>query len=164
MALPVKVVSCFGVLEYWSIGKNESPNLTCIGLFITPLLHHSNSLPQRGKTIGAALGDSSRPGLLGLDFLPFFGPSIASVAQRVHLFIQNREPGVQGQTRVQWLCQQKRFRVQGVRRKVQGESMFLNCFCLVPYALSRFLWIAQSRVLSFGPEFSRLIALDHMEP
>ena len=47
----------------------------------------------------------------------FFGSSIATVAQRVHLFIQNRKPGAQGQIRVQWLWQQKRFRVQGVRRK-----------------------------------------------
>ena len=30
-----------GVLEYWSVGKNESPNLTYFGPFITPLLHRS---------------------------------------------------------------------------------------------------------------------------
>jgi hypothetical protein len=30
-----------GVLEYWSVGKSESPNLIGIASFITPLLHHS---------------------------------------------------------------------------------------------------------------------------
>jgi hypothetical protein len=28
-------------LEYWSVGKNESPNLACIVFFITPSLHHA---------------------------------------------------------------------------------------------------------------------------
>jgi hypothetical protein len=51
------------------------------------------------------------------EYVFFFGSSVATVAQRVHLFIQNRKPGAQGQIRVQWPCQQKRFRVQGVRRK-----------------------------------------------
>jgi hypothetical protein len=36
--------SSFGVLEYWSVGKSESPNFIEIDLFITPLLHHSSSL------------------------------------------------------------------------------------------------------------------------
>jgi hypothetical protein len=35
--------SSFGVLEYWSVGKSESPNFIEIDLFITPLLHHSST-------------------------------------------------------------------------------------------------------------------------
>ena len=58
-----------GVLEYWSVGKNESPILTCIGLFITALLHHSSRLPQWGKTMGAHLGGSAKPGPLSPDSL-----------------------------------------------------------------------------------------------
>jgi hypothetical protein len=41
MALRGKVPISFGVLEYWSADKNESLHLPSIGLFITPLLHHS---------------------------------------------------------------------------------------------------------------------------
>ena len=44
MALPVKVASCFGVLEHWSIGvleKAKAQISTRMGPFITPLLHHS---------------------------------------------------------------------------------------------------------------------------
>jgi hypothetical protein len=48
--------SSLGVLEYWSVGKSESPNLTCIGPFITPPLHHSSRLPQGGKSVGPAQG------------------------------------------------------------------------------------------------------------
>jgi hypothetical protein len=44
MALSVKIVSCIGVLEYWSVGKSESPNFNLNESFhysITPLLHHA---------------------------------------------------------------------------------------------------------------------------
>ena len=44
MALPGKMPSGFGVLEYWSIGvleKAKALNSISISPFITPLLHHS---------------------------------------------------------------------------------------------------------------------------
>ena len=44
MAVPVKIASCIGVLEYWSIGvlaKEKALISTLIGPFITPLLRHS---------------------------------------------------------------------------------------------------------------------------
>ena len=52
MTFPVKIASCFGVLEYWSVGKSESPNFNLNESFhysITPPLHHSSRLPQVGK-------------------------------------------------------------------------------------------------------------------
>jgi hypothetical protein len=73
MALPVQVASCFGVLEYLSVGKNESPNLTCIDLFITPLLHYSTtpSLQQtaaKGKDHGSPLRGQFKAGSFGSGF------------------------------------------------------------------------------------------------
>jgi len=53
-----------GVLEYWSVGKSESQNFKLNWFFhysITPLLHHSNRLPQGGKTIEATSGGSPKP-------------------------------------------------------------------------------------------------------
>jgi hypothetical protein len=72
MALPVKIASCLGVLEYWSVGKSESPNFNLNESFhysITPPLHHSSRLPQGGKTIETPSGGSPKPGSLGLDSL-----------------------------------------------------------------------------------------------
>ena len=57
-----------GVLEYWSVGKNESPNFNLNWSFrysITPPLHHSSRPPQGGKTVEAASWDSPKPGPLG---------------------------------------------------------------------------------------------------
>jgi hypothetical protein len=68
MALPVKIASGFGVLEYWIIGvleKSESPSFNLNESFhysITPPLHHSSRLPQGGKTIEAPSGFSPKPG------------------------------------------------------------------------------------------------------
>jgi hypothetical protein len=59
MALPVKIASCFGVLEYWSTGvlecwQKRKPSFQLeLVFFITPLLHHSRRLPQGGKSIEA---------------------------------------------------------------------------------------------------------------
>jgi hypothetical protein len=44
MVLPGKIASCFGALEYWSIGVLEEAKArvpTLVRVFITPLLHHS---------------------------------------------------------------------------------------------------------------------------
>jgi hypothetical protein len=41
MALPVKIESFFGVLEYWSVGKSESPNFKLNWSF--SLLHYSTT-------------------------------------------------------------------------------------------------------------------------
>jgi hypothetical protein len=49
-----------GVLQYWSVGKSESPNFNLNESFhysITPPLHHSSRLPQGGKTIEASPGN-----------------------------------------------------------------------------------------------------------
>jgi hypothetical protein len=37
-----KVLTCFGVLECWSIGKSKSLNSNFILDFITPSLHYSS--------------------------------------------------------------------------------------------------------------------------
>jgi len=61
-----------GVLEYWSVGKSESPNFNLNAFFHysnTPPLQHSSRLPQRGKSIEAPSGGSPKPGPLGLDSL-----------------------------------------------------------------------------------------------
>ncbi|MGD8877145.1 MAG: hypothetical protein PVH75_05280, partial [Syntrophobacterales bacterium] len=50
-----------GVLECWSAGKSEGPNCNMNWFFhysITPLLHHSSRLPQRGMRILAPSGGS----------------------------------------------------------------------------------------------------------
>ena len=60
--------SSFGVLEYWSVGKNESPNWSFY-YPITPPLHHSSRLEQGGKSMGAPSGGSPKPGPLGPDSL-----------------------------------------------------------------------------------------------
>jgi hypothetical protein len=44
MALPIKIASSFGVLEYWSVGKNEDPNFNLNWFFhysITPPLQQT---------------------------------------------------------------------------------------------------------------------------
>ena len=76
MALPVKIASCFVVLEYWSIGKSERPNFNLNESFhysTTPPLHHSSRLPQGEKTIEAPSGGSPKPGplarILYFDFI-----------------------------------------------------------------------------------------------
>jgi hypothetical protein len=51
-ALLVEIARCFGVLEYWSVGKSKSPNFNLNESFhysITPPLHHSSRLPIKGK-------------------------------------------------------------------------------------------------------------------
>ena len=75
MALSVKIASRFGVLEYWSVGKSESPNFNLNESFhysTTPLLHHSSILPQGGKSIeapqGAVQSQVCRVGILYLSF------------------------------------------------------------------------------------------------
>jgi hypothetical protein len=75
MALPVKIASGFGVLEYWSIGvleKAKAQISTCIGLLITPLLHHSitpGDCRKRGKTIQAPSGGGPKLSPLGPESL-----------------------------------------------------------------------------------------------
>ena len=64
--------SCFGVLEYWSVGKNKSPNFNLnwfLHYSITPQLHHSSKLRQEGKSMEAPSEGSPKPGPLGPDSL-----------------------------------------------------------------------------------------------
>ena len=66
MVLPVKIVSCFGVLEHWSVGKNKGLNFNLNWFFhysITPA-----RCRKRGKTIEAPSGGSLNPGPLGPGF------------------------------------------------------------------------------------------------
>jgi hypothetical protein len=53
-----------GVFEYWSVGKNESRNLMRIGLFITPLLQHSNTPAdwRKEERVGSPLRGQSKAG------------------------------------------------------------------------------------------------------
>ena len=72
MTLLVLVATCFGVLEYWTIGvlAKRKPTFNLNFSFhysITPPLHHSSRLPQIGKSMGAPSGGSAKPGPLGLD-------------------------------------------------------------------------------------------------
>jgi hypothetical protein len=53
IALPVKIASCFGVLEYWIIGVLQKAGRTIStsdSPFITPSLHYSSRLSHEGKT------------------------------------------------------------------------------------------------------------------
>jgi len=75
MALQVKIASCFGVPEYWSIGvlgKAKALISIRIGPFITPLLNHSITpadYRKGGKTVEAPSGGSSKRGPLGTHYL-----------------------------------------------------------------------------------------------
>ena len=54
-----------GVLEYWSVGKNENPHFNLNFSFhysITPPLHNSSRPPQGGKTFEAPSRGSSKLG------------------------------------------------------------------------------------------------------
>ena len=58
MAVPVKIASCFGVLEYWSVGKSESPNFNLNWSFhysITPA-----DCRMRGKSIESPSGGNPK--------------------------------------------------------------------------------------------------------
>jgi hypothetical protein len=75
MALPVKMASYFGVLEYRSIGvlenfKAQIPTEICPYHYsITPPLHYPSGIPHQGKTLKAPSGDRAKPSPPGLDFL-----------------------------------------------------------------------------------------------
>ena len=73
MALPVKIASSFGLVEYWSFGKSKIPNLNLNCSFhysITPALHYfGRRSHDEGKTIEAPPGGNSKPGPLGPDSL-----------------------------------------------------------------------------------------------
>ena len=68
MAVPAKIASCFGVLEYWSVGKSESPNFKVSWFF--SLLHYSTtpSLQQTaawGKEHGITLREKPKTRAFG---------------------------------------------------------------------------------------------------
>jgi len=62
MALSVKIASRFGVLEYWSVGKSESPNVNLNESFhcsITPAYCHkgvSRLKPPKGQSKAGCVG------------------------------------------------------------------------------------------------------------
>jgi hypothetical protein len=53
MVLPVKIASCFGVLEHWSVGKDKGLNFNLNWFFsllhysTTPLLQHTVASGER---------------------------------------------------------------------------------------------------------------------
>jgi hypothetical protein len=83
MALPGKIASCLGVLEYWSVGKSESPNFNLNWSFhysITPPLQQTAARgeralkPPQGATQSQGLprrslgeGGSFGPGFFTID-------------------------------------------------------------------------------------------------
>ena len=67
MALPVKIASGFGVLEYWSFGVLEKTKPRIQFQLVLSLLHYSSMLPQENKTIETYSWGGSRPGFSSLD-------------------------------------------------------------------------------------------------
>jgi len=58
MALPLKIVSYLGVLEYWSVevlekAKAAISTLSIYHYSITPLLHYSSKVPDEEETLKA---------------------------------------------------------------------------------------------------------------
>ena len=73
-------MSCFGVLEYWSVGKSQGPELTRMGPFITPLLQHSIA-PVDSKPLKLDLAHRTRLSIIEemwRGFIWLFIPSFAS--------------------------------------------------------------------------------------
>jgi len=98
MALPVKIVSCFGVPEYWSIGVLEKAKTQISALIIslyhysiTPTLHYSSRLTHRGKNLKAPSGGSSKPSHEArILYFPAILPvafAISHVFQRVNFMV-----------------------------------------------------------------------------
>jgi len=72
MAVPGKIASYSGVLEYWSVGESDSPNISLNEFShcsITPPLHHSRRPSQGGKSTEAPSEVIPEPGRIGQDSL-----------------------------------------------------------------------------------------------
>jgi hypothetical protein len=65
-----------GVLEYWSVGKSESPIFNLSWFFhysIAPALHHSSRLSQKAKPHSNSLRGESKAKSFGTRFLSLGG-------------------------------------------------------------------------------------------
>jgi len=61
MVLAVEIGSCFGALEYWSIGVLAKAKARIQLKLVLSLLHYSSRLPDEGRTIQArSVGGSKR--------------------------------------------------------------------------------------------------------